>query len=502
MQQIRPYYVFHDGDIDRYNIKNPASIEESTQVIIAARELNSQLLPAQAQTWVNQHLVYTHGYGFTMSPVNRVGPGSLPYYFIKDIGTEDDPGALNTSSELIRQSIPTLRPRIYYGEVTKNYIMTNTKVPEFDFPSGQENVFHTYDGTGGIKISSFWYKSIFSVYLRDWRMFLTNNFTSDTRILFRRDLNTRLKAIAPFLSYDRDPYLVVAKGEREALNHLYWLIDGYTISNYYPYSDGGENKFNYIRNSVKVLINAENGDTDFYISDTDDPIIHVWQKIFPNLFRSLDEMPADIKEHIRYPIDFFNTQSERLLTYHMTNAQVFYNREDQWNVPEEIYGNEVRSIQPYYLIMKLPIGQKEEFILLHPYTPISRPNLIAWLAARCDGENYGKLLLYQFPKQRLIFGPQQIEALINQDPDISRQISLWNRQGSRAIQGHLLIIPIEESLLYVKPLYLEAEKNSLPTLARVIVVYKNQIIMDTSLEKSLNQIFTTDKQKPEESNES
>ncbi len=490
LQQIRPYYVFYDADIDRYNIQKNSSSGESKQVIISPRELDAKLLPEQAQTWVNQHLVYTHGYGFTMSPVNRVAEGGLPYYFIQDIGTESDPGALNTSSEEVRASIPIYRPRIYYGEVTTDYVMTNTSVPEFDFPSGQDNTYTTYDGTGGVNIASFWDKLLFSVYLKDWRMLLTNNVTPETRILFRRDLTTRLSAIAPFLSYDRDPYLVVAKGEEDPLDHLYWLIDSYTISNYYPYSDGGENQFNYIRNSVKVVINAENGDVKFYVSDEDDPIIKVWQKIFPNLFQKLDDMPPSIREHIRYPIDLFSTQSERLLSYHMTDAQVFYNREDQWNVPGEIYANEVRSVQPYYLIMKLPIGQKEEFILLHPYTPISRPNLIAWLAARCDGENYGKLLLYQFPKQKLIFGPDQIEALINQEPAISGQISLWNRQGSKVIQGHLLIIPIEESLLYVEPLYIEAEKNSVPTLARVIVVYENQIVMDETLEKALNNIFT------------
>lgn len=491
LQQIRPYYVFNDGDIDRYNIKTNIATGENKQVIIAARELDAQLLPSQAQTWVNQHLVYTHGYGFTMSPVNRVDEGGLPYYFIKDIGTVEDPGALNTSSPEIRESIPILRPRIYYGEVSKNYIMTNTKVREFDFPSGQDNVYHQYDGKGGITISSSWRKFLFSVYLRDWRILLTNNFTPDSRIFFRRDIHTRLKAIAPFLSYDRDPYLVVAKEEGQVLDNLYWLIDGYTISDYYPYSDGGESHFNYIRNSVKVLINAENGDVNFYISDTEDPIIQVWQKIFPNLFKPLNAMPLDIKQHIRYPIDLFTTQSERLLTYHMTDPQVFYNREDQWNVPQEIYGSEVSAINPYYLIMKLPIGEKEEFILLHPYTPISRPNLIAWLAARCDGDNYGKLLLYQFPKQRLIFGPDQIEALINQDPVISGQISLWNRQGSKVVQGHLLIIPIEESLLYVEPLYIEAEQNSVPTLARVIVVYENKIVMTHSLKNALDTIFVS-----------
>ncbi|MCX8078529.1 MAG: UPF0182 family protein [Geminocystis sp.] len=489
LQQIRPYYVFAGADIDRYTIKNDNQVPENTQVIVAARELDTKLLPSQAQTWVNQHLVYTHGYGLTMSPVNRVAEGGLPYYFIKDIGTVEDPGALHFTSENIRRSLPPFNPRIYYGEATNDYVLVKTKVKEFDFPSGEGNAYYTYDGKGGIEIGNFWRRLVFSLYLRDWRLLLTPNLTPQTRILFRRSLTERLKAIAPFLYYDRDPYLVVAQKNPGDSNNLYWIIDGYTISAYYPYSDGGDNKFNYIRNSVKVVINAENGETNFYISDEEDPIIRVWQKIFPQLFKPLASMPDSLRRHLRYPTDYFNTQSERLLTYHVTDPQVFYNREDQWQIPEESYGNEPLAIEPYYLIMKLPIGKEEEFILLHPYTPISRANLIAWLAARSDGDYYGKLLLYQFPKERLVYGPNQIEALINQDPVISGQISLWNRQGAKAIQGHLLIIPIEQSLLYVEPVYLEADRNSVPTLARVIVAYDNQIVMASSLQKALDIIF-------------
>ena len=489
LQQIRPYYAFPDADIDRYTVKESTNSTEKQQVIIAARELDYQLVPKQAQTWVNRHLVYTHGYGFTLSPVNTVAEGGLPYYYIQDIGTTEDPGALRTSSSLIRDSIPIGIPRIYYGQLSDNYVMTNTKVKEFDFPSGDENVYNTYEGKGGINIASPWRKLMFAIHLQDWRMLLTRDFTEETRLLFRRNINERVRMIAPFLYYDRDPYLVSAIGAEGGTNHLHWLIDAYTISDLYPYSDPGENQFNYIRNSVKVLIDAENGHTTFYIADDSDPLIQTWQKIFPDLFQPLKGMPITLKSHIRYPVDLYSTQSERLLTYHMTNPQVFYNREDLWQIPEEIYGNEVLSIEPYYLIMKLPIATSEEFILLHPYTPISRPNLIAWLAARCDGEEYGKLLLYQFPKQKLVYGPDQVEALINQDPVISGQISLWNRQGSRAIQGNLLVIPIEQSLLYVEPLYLEAEKNSLPTLARVIVVYENNIVMANSLQDALEAIF-------------
>ena len=310
-------------------------------------------------------------------------------------------------------------------------------------------------------------------------------------MLFRRNIKQRVKAIAPFLNYDQDPYLVAAKTNIQADNqdNLYWIIDAYTTSDRYPYSDPGQNTFNYLRNSVKVVVDAYNGKVDFYITDPADPMIQTWSKVFPDLFKPLTAMPLDLRRHIRYPEDLFSIQSERLLTYHMKDPQVFYNREDQWQIPKEIYGTKSQAVAPYYLIMKLPTADQAEFILLHPYTPTSRPNLIAWLAARSDGAEYGKLLLYKFPKQKLIYGPNQIEALINQDPVISQQISLWNREGSRAIQGNLLIIPIEQSLLYVEPLYIEAEENSLPALARVIVIYENQIVMAETLDKGIEAIF-------------
>lgn len=505
LQQIRLYYEFPDADIDRYTlmVKQPENDQsqittQKQQVIIAPRELDYSAVPERAKTWVNEHLVYTHGYGFTLSPVNKIGEGGLPYYFVQDIGTDADPGALRTSSESIRDSIPIGKPRIYYGQLTNTYIMTKTKVPEFDFPSGEDNVYTSYQGTGGIKIgNNYGWRLLFAQYLRDWQMLFTRNFTPDTRLMFRRDINRRIRVIAPFLRYDRDPYLVVASPgdshQEGSPNYLHWIIDAYTTSDRYPYADPGDNNFNYIRNSVKVVIDAYSGDIDFYIADPSDPIVQTWNKVFPELFKSLDEMPVSLRSHIRYPQDMFSTQSERLLTYHMIDPQVFYNREDQWEIPQEIYGTEAQLVKPYYLIMKFPQATSEEFILLLPYTPTSRPNLIAWLAGRSDGRHYGKLLLYQFPKQKLIYGPDQIEALINQDPVISQQISLWNREGSRAIQGNLLVIPIEQSLLYVEPLYLEAEQNSLPTLVRVIVVYENQIIMAQSLDKALQAIFEPEK---------
>jgi len=312
-------------------------------------------------------------------------------------------------------------------------------------------------------------------------------------VLFRRDINQRIRAIAPFLQYDSNPYLVVADAQegqgKKNQNYLYWIVDGYTTSDHYPYSDPGSERINYIRNSVKVVIDAYHGWVKFYVADPSDPIVATWQKIFPGLFQPLSAMPATLRSHIRYPVDFFSIQSERLMTYHMTDPQVFYNREDQWQIPNEVYGNEPKLVEPYYLISSLPSVPFEEFILLLPYTPRQRTNLVAWLAARSDGENYGKLLLYEFPKQELVYGLEQIEARINQDPVISQQISLWNRQGSRAIQGNLLVIPIEQSLLYVEPIYLEAAQNSLPTLVRVVVAYENRIVMAETLEQALQAIF-------------
>ena len=498
LQQIRPYYKFHDADIDRYLLSKDNNLADADkqQVIIAARELDYTEVQDIAKTWVNKHLIYTHGYGFTLSPVNRVAEGGLPYYYVKDIGTgTEETGSLTISDEVIRNSIPIGKPRIYYGELTNPYIMTSTRVRELDYPSGEDNVYTTYDGTGGIKIGNYFRRILFAQYLKDWQMLFTQNITKDTKVLFRRNIKQRVQEIAPFLNYDRDPYLVAAKPDNQTndRDYLYWIIDAYTTSDSYPYSDPGENNFNYIRNSVKIVVDAYNGDVDFYIADPDDPIIQTWDKIFPGLFKPLDAMPVSLRSHIRYPEDLFSTQSERLLTYHMRDPQVFYNREDQWQIPEEIYGTESRTVEPYYLIMKLPNANTEEFILLHPYTPTSRPNLIAWLAARSDEEEYGKLLLYTFPKQKLIYGPNQVEALINQDPVISQQISLWNREGSQAIQGNLLIIPIEQSLLYVEPLYLEAEINSLPILARVVVVYENKIVMAETLPEALNAIFSPDR---------
>jgi uncharacterized protein len=515
LQQIRPYYRFPDADIDRYTLKidvtsrrpstpqNPLQLKqeaveptERRQVLIAARELDYSAVPQEAKTWVNRHLIYTHGFGFTVSPVNTVGPGGLPEYFVKDISGNST--ALTTSNEGIRDSIPIGQPRIYYGQITNTYVMTGTRVRELDYPSGSDNVYNSYDGLGGVEIGSTWRRWLFAMYLKDWQMVLTRDFLPETKVLFRRNIKERIQAIAPFLKFDSDPYLVAATANEDFPSnpsYLYWIVDAYTTSDRYPYSDTGSDGINYIRNSIKVVIDAYHGTVKFYIADRSDPIIATWSAIFPNMFKPLSTMPVNLASHIRYPVDFFKIQSERLMTYHMTDPQVFYNREDQWQIPNEIYGSQTRPVEPYYLITTLPIplvgkgSNREEFILLLPYTPRQRTNLIAWLAARSDGDNYGKLLLYSFPKERLVYGPEQIEARINQDPVISQQISLWNRQGSRAIQGNLLVIPIEQSLLYVEPIYLEATQNSLPTLVRVVVAYENRIVMAQTLEQALQGIF-------------
>ncbi|NJP21344.1 MAG: UPF0182 family protein [Hydrococcus sp. CRU_1_1] len=496
LQQIRLYYRFPDADIDRYTLarngETPSNEnDEQRQVLIAARELDYSAVPQQAKTWVNRHLIYTHGYGFTLSPVNTVASGGLPEYFVKDIGVGEE-GALTVASDAVRDSIPIENPRIYYGEIANNYVMTPTSVKELDYPSGSENVYNTYDGQGGINIAPLWRRLLFAKYLNDWRTIFTPEFTPETKVLFRRNINQRIQAIAPFLRYDSDPYLVAADTQEPASkppSSLYWIIDAYTTSDRYPYSAPTNEGINYIRNSVKVVVDAYHGSVDFYVADESDPIVTTWSAIFPNLFKPLDAMPESLRRHIRYPVDLFKIQSEQLMTYHMTDPQVFYNREDQWQIPNEVYGDKPQLVEPYYLITSLPTVPFEEFILLLPYTPQQRTNLIAWLAARSDGENYGKLLLYVFPKQRLVYGPEQIEARINQDPVISQQITLWNRQGSRVIQGNLLVIPIEQSLLYVEPLYLEATQNSLPTLVRVIVAYENRIVMTQTLEQSLQAIF-------------
>ncbi len=474
VQLIRTYYDFSDLDIDRYSINGAYR-----QVMLSGREINAKLLPER--TWVNEHLVFTHGYGATMSPVREVSKEGLPVFYIKDVPPKS-------------QFFEIARPEIYYGELTGNYILVKTKTEEFDYPRGDENVYTTYQGRGGIELSSPIRKAAVAARFSTLKLFVSESITPKSRIIFYRNIKERVSNIAPFLRYDEDPYIVASDGR------LFWIQDAYTASDRYPYSEPHKGKgifegINYIRNSVKVVIDAYGGETNFYVVDEKDPLIKVYMKIFPELFKPFSAMPSNLMEHVRYPEDLFSIQVGKYSKYHMKDARVFYNKEDVWEVPEELYEGKRIKMEPYYLITKLPGEKKEEFILLLPFTPKAKSNMIAWLAARSDQPRYGEKLVYMFPKDKLVYGPIQIEARIDQDPDISQLFTLWSQAGTRVIRGNLLAIPIEDSLLYVEPIYLRAEqKDALPELKRVIIAFGDRLTMQETLEKSLSVIFG----KPEE----
>jgi uncharacterized membrane protein (UPF0182 family) len=466
LQEIRLYYTFQDIDIDRYRIDN-----NETEVMLAARELNVDLLPQNAQTWVNRHLKFTHGYGLVMNPVNTKDQEGLPVLYIKNIPPQSGIG------------IEVAQPGIYYGTLPDNYVIVNARTPEFDYPQGNDNVFDFYKGDGGVPVSGLLRRLLFSYYYRDVNLLVTENIVAGSRIMFRRNIADRVARLAPFLSQDHDPYLVVHGGG------LYWMMDTYTVSDHYPYSQRNTLGINYIRNSVKVVVNAYTGETNLYVADPDDPVIRTWQRIYPEMFKPLSEMPADLRSHIRYPEDFFLIQAETYATYHMTDPAVFYNREDLWAFPKENYADETTLMQPYYVIMRLPGEHSAEYILMLPMVPQGRDNMIAWLAARCDGEDYGHLFEFAFSKAGLFYGPYQIQARINQNPEISQQLSLWNQMGSKVILGNLLVIPVGDSLLYVEPLYIRAQNGQLPELARVLASYSDRTVMGENLELTLAALF-------------
>lgn len=473
LQEIRTYYDFLNVDNDRYQING-----EYRQVMLSARELNPASLPSRI--WINEHLTYTHGYGLTMGPVNRISPEGLPEFFIKDIPPQ------STSGPKVTQ------PEIYYGEAKGSYVIVNTLSKEFNYPSGDENIYTKYAGTGGVPVGGFFRKLLFALRFKEIKILFSGDITASSKILFHRNISERLAKAAPFLRYDQDPYMVISKDGK-----LHWIADAYTVTDRYPYSEQIRGLGNYIRNSVKVVVDAYNGSLAFYISDETDPIARTYGKIFPGTFKPMSEMPEDLRSHIRYPQDLFAIQARIYGTYHMTDPQVFYNKEDLWKIPEKTSGNQLQKMAPYYTIMKLAgLAAKEEFILMTPFTPARKENMISWMAARCDAPNYGKLLVYNFPKQKLVYGPQQIESRIDQDAEIAKQLSLWNQGGSSVIRGRLLVIPIESSLIYVQPLYLEATGGGLPELKRVIVAYGNTIVMEENLEESLNRIFTGRGEKP------
>lgn len=465
IQEIRTYYRFASVDNDRYILNGTPQ-----QMMLSPRELDSASLPER--NWINEHLTYSHGYGLTLGPVNRVTAEGLPVLLVQDI----PPRAADPRFRIER-------PEIYFGELTRGYVVLKSGTKEFDYPSGEENVYTTYAGSGGIPVQSFFRKLLFAFYFRDINIVLSPLLRHDSRFLFYRDIRTRVGRLVPFLQLDRDPYMVIFQGR------LVWMQDAYTTGDRYPYSTPTRGVGNYIRNSVKVVVDAYNGTVDLYVADPDDPVIRVYQRIFPTVFRPISEMPADLRAHVRYPEDIFRLQTSIYSVYHMVNPQVFYNREDQWEIPALATAEAARTMTPYYTVMRLPREREEEFILMLPFTPRGKDNLSAWMVARSDGEHYGKMVVYRFPKQKLVYGPRQIVARINQDPEISRQVSLWDQRGSQVLHGTLLVIPIEESLIYVRPLYLRAESGKIPELKRVIVGYENRIAMEETLEASIDRIF-------------
>jgi uncharacterized membrane protein (UPF0182 family) len=442
--------------------------------MLSPRELSYAALPAR--TWINEHLTYTHGHGTVLGPVNRITREGLPEFFIKDI------------PPVSSADIKITRPEIYYGEISNEYVFVHTKRPEFDYPVGDKNVYTQYTGKGGVPLS-FLRKLIFAARFGSLTILLSNDITSDSRVMYYRKISERVTRLAPFVRLDGDPYLVVSPEGR-----LLWFLDGYTVTDRFPYSEPIRNLGNYIRNSVKAIVDAYDGTVKLYISDPADPIIQTYSKIFPGLLKPLAEMPAELQSHIRYPAGFLSIQARMYNTYHMEDPQVFYNKEDLWSIPRKTGqgGGGEQEMQPYYTIMKLPEEKKEEFVLLLPFTPSRKDNMAAWMAARCDAPNYGKVVVYQFPKQKLVFGPRQIDARIDQEAEISKQLSLWGQRGSQVIRGNLLAIPIEKSILYVQPLYLAAEKGQLPELKRVIVAFGNSLAMEETLELSLQRVFGGD----------
>jgi uncharacterized membrane protein (UPF0182 family) len=476
LQEIRTYYKFLQVDVDRYQIDG-----SYRQVMIAARELAPSLLSANAQTWVNLHLLFTHGSGVVMSPVTQKSTEGLPNFYLQDIPTVASGGPEVTE------------PRIYFGQSASGYVIVKGSTPEFDYPKGKDNVYANYDGADGIPIGGSAWRTLFAWYFNDVNILLSRYITSESRIMLHRNVQDRVRTITPFLQLDRDPYVVVSVGR------LYWIQDTYTTSGWFPYAQPQSDvDTNYIRNSVKVVIDAYNGTATFYVADATDPIIATYRRIFPALFKPLDAMPPGLQKHIRYPEDLFNIQALQYRAYHMDTPEVFYNREDLWQFPRESTAPDgskdmndpnVARMAPYYIMMRLPDEPQAEFFLMLPMAPSQRDNMIAWLAARCDLPEYGKLIVYEFPKDKLVYGPFQIEARINQNTEISQQISLWNQMGSRVIRGTLLVVPIENSILYVSPLYLRAASGQLPELKRVIAAYGDRVVMEETLPAALAALF-------------
>src|SRR5213594_2623167 len=464
LQEIRTYYDFVSDD-DRYWIDG-----QYRQVLLSPRELNSASLPTR--TFINERLTFTHGMGLTLGPVNQVTPEGLPVLFIKDL-----PPASSVS-------LRVTRPELYFGELSDSWVFARTHQREFDYPSGDENIFTSYTGTGGVRVGSFPRRLVLATYLRSLKVLLSSDITSDSRALYIRNIRLRARTALPFLLFDDDPYLVVSDSGR-----LRWILDAYTATSRYPYAQPLDNGINYMRNSVKVVVDAFDGSVTAYLADRRDPLVLTLAKVFPGIFQPLDAMSADLRAHLRYPEDLFRVQTDLYATYHMAEPDVFYHREDQWQKP--VLSRPGERPDPFlrHIVMRLPGERQAEFILMVPFTPRGKDNLASWMVARNDGEHYGRLVLYRLPKQSLVFGPTQIVNRINQDTEISRQISLWDQRGTEVIRGNLLVIPIEESLIYVQPLYLRAEGGRIPEMKRVVVAHQNRVVMEETLEAGLARLF-------------
>lgn len=471
LQGIRPYYQFNDIDVDRYRIDG-----QLTQLMVGPRELTHDALQTGADTWVNRYLKYTHGYGAVATPVKEFTAEGQPILLVQDI-----PPVNSVSEMQIDQ------PRIYFGELTSDYAIVDTKSHEFDYPQGSnQNMENDYDGLDGLPMTSLLDKLLFSLRLGTPNPLLTNEVTEGTRILLYRQIMDRAKKIAPFLHFDSDPYLVIDQGR------LIWIIDAYTVSSYFPFSQPwSQLGYNYIRNSVKITIDAYDGQPHFYICDERDPLIQTYRSIFPELFQSLEEMPSSLRDHLRYPEDLFRIQANMLLSYHMTDPGVFYNQEDKWAYANQAVSGGVAPAEPYYAIMSFPDFEQEEFMIMLPLTPVNKDNMVAYLAGRCDGDHLGELFIFNFPKDRLVYGPAQIQARINQEAGISQDLALWRQSGAAIEWGHMITVPLKDSLLYVMPLYITSASSPFPELKRIVVAYGNALVMEETLEAGLRRIFGT-----------
>ncbi|GAB4388569.1 MAG: UPF0182 family protein [Thermodesulfovibrionales bacterium] len=465
-QEIRAYYKFYEVDVDRYHLPDGGY----RQVMLSARELEERL-PPQARTWVNTHLQFTHGYGLAMSLVAGKVEEGLPEYLVEDLPPRASAG------------LRVDQPAIYYGEKTPGYRIVSTQIEELDYPKGDENVYTSYAGEGGVPMGGVLRRLLFAWHFSDVNILLSAYITPESRIQIWRPTQERVSRIAPFLRLDGDPYLVLSEGR------LYWIQDAYTVSSHYPYSEPYQGRLNYIRNSVKAVVDAYDGSVDFYLADPGDPVIAAYARAFPGVFKPLEELSPDLKAHLRYPEDLFRIQVDKYRAYHMTIPQVFYNKEDLWTLPREKYAGSAIEMEPYYILMRLPGEKRLEYLIMTPVTPQNRDNMIAWLAGKSDFPDYGRIIVYKLPKERVIYGPIQIEAMIDQDAVISQQLSLWDQRGSRVIRGNLLVIPMEHSFIYVEPVYLIAEETNIPQLKRVIAVYGKNVVMEPTVEEAIEAVF-------------